>query len=324
MKEAIRIEKSILRYRLTQVRNWSLNRLKLQRQQSLTVYKKLEDWIAVSSRAENDAIEEVCDVVKEAIESQAKIQDELRIKFMDFVVDKSFHNYIDPPPPKLDAMEEARANRFSVPQLKALIDELRQLAGTNHIIYDRAAVELLARKSANSKSLGDMGGLPKDWAAFQMVDYERMVRNLDLYNEGSIDYRVLAVCFILLQSSLPKDEHLEDLRKSVKEAEVALDTFMQHNLWFNKSEASKDRDYSHQFDRTVHIKNILFELFRAEGTEGMDMLAFVRVVKQISENFRMHQQMNRKAIVQALGPKAAAKIEQPVIGDKFYDVLTLA
>ena len=31
MKEAIRLEKSILRYRLTQVRNWSLKRLKLQR-----------------------------------------------------------------------------------------------------------------------------------------------------------------------------------------------------------------------------------------------------------------------------------------------------
>lgn len=32
MKEAIKIEKSILRYRLTQIRNWTLNRLKLQRE----------------------------------------------------------------------------------------------------------------------------------------------------------------------------------------------------------------------------------------------------------------------------------------------------
>lgn len=88
-------------------------------------------------------------------------------------------------------------------------------------------MELLARKSANSKSLGDMGGLPKDWAAFKMVDYERMVRNLDICNEGTIDYRALAVCFILLQSSLPKDEHLEDLRKSVKETEISHDNFMQ-------------------------------------------------------------------------------------------------
>lgn len=54
------------------------------------------------------------------------------------------------------------------------------------------------------------------------------------------------------------------------------------------------------------------------------MLAFVRTVKHISESYRMHQQLNRRSIVQALGPKAAAKMAQPVIGDKFYDVLTLA
>ena len=35
MKEAIKNEKSILRFRLTQIRNWTLNRLKLQREQSL-------------------------------------------------------------------------------------------------------------------------------------------------------------------------------------------------------------------------------------------------------------------------------------------------
>ena len=56
----------------------------------------------------------------------------------------------------------------------------------------------------------------------------------------------------------------------------------------------------------------------------MDMLAFVRVVKSIGENYRVHQQKNRRAVVQALGPKAASKIAQPVIGDKFYDVLTYA
>ena len=36
------------------------------------MYQKLDDWIAVSSKAENDAIDEVCDVIKEAIEDQGK------------------------------------------------------------------------------------------------------------------------------------------------------------------------------------------------------------------------------------------------------------
>ena len=44
---------------------------------------------------------------KESIEEQTKIQDELRIKFMDFFVDKGILNYIEPPPEKLEEMEEA-------------------------------------------------------------------------------------------------------------------------------------------------------------------------------------------------------------------------
>jgi hypothetical protein len=121
MREAIKVEKSILRFRLCQIRNWALQRLRHQRELSLKIYQKLDDWIAVSSKAENDAIDEVCDVVKEAIEDQGKIQDELRIKFMDFFVDKGILNFIEPPPEKLAAMEEAQDGKFNIPQLRALI-----------------------------------------------------------------------------------------------------------------------------------------------------------------------------------------------------------
>ena len=115
MREAIKVEKSILRFRLCQIRNWALLRLKHQRQLSLKIYQKLDDWIAVSSKAENDAIDEVCDVIKQAIEDQTKIQHELRLKFMDFTVDKGILNFIEPPPEKLAAMEEAQENKFNIP-----------------------------------------------------------------------------------------------------------------------------------------------------------------------------------------------------------------
>ena len=43
-------------------------------------------------------------IIKRAIEEEKKIQDELRIKFMDFCVDEKIMNYIEPPPEKLPAM----------------------------------------------------------------------------------------------------------------------------------------------------------------------------------------------------------------------------
>jgi len=97
------------------------------RSKAIKVYTKLEDWIHVSNKTENDAVEEMSIVVKIAIEEEKKIQDELRIKFMDFCVDEKIMNYIEPPPEKLPAMEEIQSDRFSIRQLNALIDEFIEI-----------------------------------------------------------------------------------------------------------------------------------------------------------------------------------------------------
>lgn len=117
MREAIKTEKQILRYRLVQVRNWSLNQLKMMRQSALNLYKMLEDWIFVAQKAEMDAIEEMCNEIKDSIEEETKIQSELCINFMDFKVDHGVLNYITPPPPKHPAREEISTERFSIPQI---------------------------------------------------------------------------------------------------------------------------------------------------------------------------------------------------------------
>jgi hypothetical protein len=62
MKSAIKVEKAILRFRLTQIRQWALKRLREMRAKSIKVYTKLEDWIHVSNRAENDAVEEMVSI----------------------------------------------------------------------------------------------------------------------------------------------------------------------------------------------------------------------------------------------------------------------
>lgn len=120
MKESIKTEKSILRFRLVQIRNWALTNLKQNRQTAIDLYKKLDDWIFVAQKAEMDSIDEMCIVFKDAIESETKIQDELCIQFMDFTVDKSILNFITPPPPKLEYMEDKRDYKFNIPQLKSL------------------------------------------------------------------------------------------------------------------------------------------------------------------------------------------------------------
>jgi hypothetical protein len=63
MRAAIKVEKSILRFRLTQIRNWALKRLRDVRSKAIKTYTKLEDWIHVANKAENDAVEEMVSVI---------------------------------------------------------------------------------------------------------------------------------------------------------------------------------------------------------------------------------------------------------------------
>lgn len=95
------------------------------------MYKKFEDWIIVSQKSEMATIDEMCAVVKRAIEDEVKIQNELRIKFMDFSVDESTLNYINPPIPKLEALESYRNDRFAIPQLQSIYTELERITRTN-------------------------------------------------------------------------------------------------------------------------------------------------------------------------------------------------
>ena len=128
LKAAVKLEKALLRFRLTQIRNWTLKRLRELRQKALKTYQKLEDWIQVASLAENEAVNQMCGVIKTAIEEERKIQHELRLKFMDFCVDEKILYFVEPPPPKLPPLEEFRPDRFSADQLRTIVAELMALA----------------------------------------------------------------------------------------------------------------------------------------------------------------------------------------------------
>ena len=52
--------------------------------------------------------------IKDKIETQNKLQHELRIKYMDFFVDEKFLNFLDPPKEKLPAKEELIDDRFTI------------------------------------------------------------------------------------------------------------------------------------------------------------------------------------------------------------------
>jgi len=134
---------------------------------------------------------------------------------MDFFVDKGILNYIEPPPEKLAAMEESSDGKFNIPQLEALIRELQVLADADGKMNNRKVVELFFRKAQPQNTFGDVGGLPKEWHSFTRAYFEKLVRNLDIYNTGSVDYRVLATSCVLLKTPIAQDADIEAMKKSL-------------------------------------------------------------------------------------------------------------
>ena len=132
-------------------------------------------------------------VVKCAIEEERKIQDELRVNFMDFCVDEKIMNFIEPVAEKLPAMEQVRRDRFSISQLKTLVSELDELAKQhgdgNGAIPNKIIIDLLIRKLENSKTLSDNGSLPEEWWGLTEYDFQNMVRNLDRSGQGVVSWK---------------------------------------------------------------------------------------------------------------------------------------
>ena len=125
LKEGVLKEREILRFRLTLIRNWALGQARGLRGLAEATFEKLENWVRVAIKAENDAIFALALVIKEAIEGHTKLQDELRISLMDFEVDSGIATFIEPPPEPYPAREVPQPARFPVLGLNSLIGQIR-------------------------------------------------------------------------------------------------------------------------------------------------------------------------------------------------------
>jgi len=135
-----------------------------------------------------------------------------------------------------------------------LIVQLKHLANAQGKIINRKIVELLQRKSQKQNALGEVGCLPLAWKSFGRNNFEKMVRNLDVYNSGSICYKTFATYCILLKTPVATDANIEHLKKILLSNEANYQAFLAQNPWFVQSESSKDRDYSHPYPRANNIK----------------------------------------------------------------------
>lgn len=189
---------------------------------------------------------------------------------MDFTVDKSMRNFDTPIPPKLEAMEDRRIERFSIPQLQSVYEEMVRVECNNknekswpsrHHFPNQVISQILMNKINYSKNFGGyINALPEEWKQVNMQIIQGMMRNIDTENTGYVNWRQFFTYLLLSQSPLPNVNTLGDMRQKMQNVKISSqDQFVNTQMWFDRCEESKDRDYSHHFDRVSMVKKILFD-----------------------------------------------------------------
>jgi hypothetical protein len=191
---------------------------------------------------------------------------------MDFTVDQPTLNFITPMPPKLDALEEHREDRFSIPQLKCLLEEMQLVSKTQgNIVQVTELANLLFTKIKMSNQFGGIeSSLSVFWDKLAWHDILRILRNLDQGCQGEIDWRTLFNYMALEKSPVPASLDMQGLRAENGFAEKQ--DFVAHKWWFAKSEGSADRDYSLTFERVQMISEMLFEANKTSVEGGREVI----------------------------------------------------
>jgi len=112
-----------------------------------------------------------------------------------------------------------------------------------------------------------------------MPSIMNIIRNMDPRNTGYIDWRTFMTYLILLKSEIPSEIDFKSINHKNGFAEKA--DFVNAVFWFDKSEASKDREHSHPFNRLMKIKELLFRVNQTSiegGRKVINLGEFARKV----------------------------------------------
>jgi hypothetical protein len=101
--------------------------------------------------------------------------------------------------------------------LTTVVQELEELGlQYGHTIPNKVIFDLFVRKLETSKTLGDEGSLPEGWRGFNEYQFQTMIRSLDKYMHGHIEWKNLATYLILLNSPIASDKHITDYKHELK------------------------------------------------------------------------------------------------------------
>lgn len=156
------------RYRITLLRFWGINCFSNMRKLANNIYNKLDDWIILSIKAENEALNQLTDIIRETIEKEQKIKYELELDTFDTIINLDMQNYIELPvfnklliiyyyqPKPLPEKEIIDHNKFNIKQLKLMLDELKTYEIQKNVIRTSTFIDIIIKKYVRTTYLNNL------------------------------------------------------------------------------------------------------------------------------------------------------------------------
>ena len=255
--QALDLEEKILRARLERIHKHAIEHLKDLRTKGFEAFILLDDWIGARFQAEMDATRDMTNIIKDAIECEMRLPNQLVLEGDSFKIDFGLLTLEPEPEPRPESpVEKTNSEQFTVLQLLNLGLQFRATAPTGRI-GTKYFLDYLQKLSALSSSTEL---LPENFYNAEASQFQQLCAQLDTFETGTIDWhKFLLLNGRILSAPLP---FLVQMRKDYDQfnkTKILYDEYQQVPLWFEEEYSSEGR--VKQFNRTSKMKQALFQIF---------------------------------------------------------------
>ncbi|ORX79042.1 hypothetical protein BCR32DRAFT_294674 [Anaeromyces robustus] len=240
----------------------------------MDVFSLLDDWITARYQIEINAINELVIVIKEAIECESRLPNELILEGENFKVNYDILTYItDPLPPDKTPVERLTSEKFTVVQLLNISKMFNEYSNTG-IISNKEFIDCFMKLIV--LSIG-MEYLPDDYMNTEINQIKQITDILDPFDTGHINWRK----FIMNQSRvlpIPNVEYIVNLKQAYKKlpsyhnGKITKSDYLSVKLWYEDMDEEVNNQTITIYKRYKNLKDAMFYFFKVENPlENSDM-----------------------------------------------------
>ncbi|XP_062516491.1 sperm flagellar protein 2-like [Corticium candelabrum] len=283
---AVHLEEQRLKFRIELIRHKATTVIRELKRKSEALDQLMIEWSGKRFQDEVESIEQLLEVVRQAIENEETIMETLTISGGDFTIEEDVVMIEKPPTPRpVTPPEETMPDSFTVVQLVNLKKQLAEIAPSGVVSFQVLIQKL---EEFQSISYGEEL-LPSHWAKASHEMLEEIVMSLVPSGSEYLDWYHFLVLVALPWPSATQTSLLNTLRrfKAVDTAKTGYVTWEQYcdvQLWYNSEphnyDALHDSNIAVTYDREYKLRMAIFTLFKENLKEkkNLEVLDYVTML----------------------------------------------